>query len=132
MSRCFWCNIYPTEAAARHEGPHATCCPHYRRPALPPGVRQEGKRLVLDSLMDAVRELERKPWGNDEPFVAQPDPMPAMPAPRFLRECSGSCLSRGCNCASRAGPSSRASAPRVRAFSHRADATRARPRRSQT
>lgn len=34
-NRCFWCNTDPEEAAARHEGPHATWCPHYRRPAMP-------------------------------------------------------------------------------------------------
>ena len=31
--RCFWCNTDPEEAAARHEGPHATWCLRYRRPA---------------------------------------------------------------------------------------------------
>lgn len=28
--RCAWCNTDPDEAAARHEGPHATWCPHFR------------------------------------------------------------------------------------------------------
>lgn len=28
--RCSWCNADPQEAAARHEGPHATWCPHFR------------------------------------------------------------------------------------------------------
>jgi hypothetical protein len=30
-TRCSWCNTDPDEAAKRHEGPHATWCPHYRR-----------------------------------------------------------------------------------------------------
>jgi hypothetical protein len=33
--RCFWCNTDPDEAAARHEGPHATWCLRYRRPHRP-------------------------------------------------------------------------------------------------
>lgn len=32
--RCFWCNTNPEEAAARHEGPHATWCPHYKLPVV--------------------------------------------------------------------------------------------------
>jgi hypothetical protein len=28
--RCSWCNTDPDEAAARHEGPHLTWCPHFR------------------------------------------------------------------------------------------------------
>lgn len=28
--RCFWCDKDPDEAAARHEGPHATWCVHFR------------------------------------------------------------------------------------------------------
>lgn len=40
--RCFWCNTDPDEAAARHEGPHATWCLHYRRSqSCPPVVLSE-------------------------------------------------------------------------------------------
>lgn len=46
--RCSWCNTDPVEAAARHEGPHATWCVHYRRPALPPGVYRDGDVLRVD------------------------------------------------------------------------------------
>lgn len=33
--RCFWCNTSASEAAARHEGPHATWCVHGRAPRMP-------------------------------------------------------------------------------------------------
>jgi hypothetical protein len=29
-NRCWWCHTDPEESALRHEGPHATWCPHYR------------------------------------------------------------------------------------------------------
>ena len=33
--RCHWRNSDPEEAAARHEGPHVTWCPHYSQPPKP-------------------------------------------------------------------------------------------------
>lgn len=42
-NRCPWCNTDPVEAASQHEGPHATWCPHYRRPERPspPSAKNE-------------------------------------------------------------------------------------------
>jgi hypothetical protein len=41
--RCTWCNTDSDEAAARHEGPHATWCVHYRNPKLQEGMTVEVK-----------------------------------------------------------------------------------------
>lgn len=46
---CSWCNTDPVEAAARHEGPHATWCPHYKR------EERTGMRIEI------VREYKPKP-----------------------------------------------------------------------
>lgn len=39
--RCTWCNTDADEAAARHEGPHAKWCVHWRDPGLPEGMTVE-------------------------------------------------------------------------------------------
>lgn len=56
--RCFWCNVDPDAAAARHEGPHPHLkwCLRYREPPLPAGVKRVkvgGVRMVVmeDPLM---------------------------------------------------------------------------------
>ena len=59
--RCFWCNTDPDEAAARHEGPHATWCLKYRR--SDPLVRADG-RLVMDT-KGAVRVIKPKEGQSD-------------------------------------------------------------------
>lgn len=54
--RCFWCNVDPDAAAARHEGPHLTWCLRYRTTPLPAGVSRVtigGVRMLVmvDPLM---------------------------------------------------------------------------------
>jgi hypothetical protein len=50
--RCFWCNIDPDEAEARHEGPHLTWCLKYRTPPLPAGV----SRVTIGGVSMVVME----------------------------------------------------------------------------
>jgi hypothetical protein len=70
--RCFWCNTDPDEAAARHEGPHATWCLRYRRgegvadPSEPCTTRVEVEMSLSwcvqhpDLYIRAVREFDEK------------------------------------------------------------------------
>ena len=61
--RCTWCGTDPAEAAARHEGAHATWCVHFRsrqaaRAAEPArgadGVRGSGRAAAVADLACAV------------------------------------------------------------------------------
>jgi hypothetical protein len=46
--RCFWCNTLPSEAAAQHEGPHSTWCPHFREHQRGGLDEPRGLSAVLD------------------------------------------------------------------------------------
>lgn len=58
--RCFWCNVDPDAAAARHEGPHLTWCLRYRTPPLPAGV----KRVTIGGITMVMMENPLLPAGE--------------------------------------------------------------------
>lgn len=47
-TRCFWCSADPVEAAARHEGTHATWCVHYQGAAVRDFTRVLRDKGMLD------------------------------------------------------------------------------------
>lgn len=67
--RCFWCNVDPDAAAARHEGPHLKWCLRYREPPLPAGV----KRVKVGGLTMVVIEDPLIPAGEVR-FSCGPQP----------------------------------------------------------
>lgn len=64
--RCSWCNTDPADAAARHEGPHATWCLHFR-------TEQRGGRKGTDGtkptimIVDGIPTVADIPTKSDEP-----------------------------------------------------------------
>lgn len=61
--RCSWCNADPVANAARHEGPHATWCVHYRRPARPRLRGASADFVIVDDLVElpAVDQVGKGP-----------------------------------------------------------------------
>ena len=67
--RCFWCNADPDEAAARHEGPHATWCPHFRMTYR----RREGTLAEILAEVEATFTIQpTAPHGAASPEMEAP------------------------------------------------------------
>lgn len=60
MNVCSWCLIDADEAAARHEGPHATWCPHHRSIMQPIPLGLPGRATKEVEMADQKRETEEE------------------------------------------------------------------------
>lgn len=69
--RCFWCNVDPDAATARHEGPHLKWCLHYRHEPLPTGVKRVTVGGVSMVVMDNPLMPPDEAWMSSGPRTEQ-------------------------------------------------------------